>query len=98
MITPLVDQNTVQTALHTAAAELRAYYAHEYGETYRLEELQQVLQNWLELSIESLVEDALFHAVEGDRAYAFNRAAFEAQMQRIQPVVIEDTCRIQAAA
>lgn len=90
MLAPLVDTDVdtdaIQQALRRAAVELRAYYAHEQGELYRVEDLRQALNNWLELSIESLVEDALFHTVEGDRAYAFNRAAFEAQMQRIQPV------------
>jgi hypothetical protein len=86
MIAPLVDTDTIQTAFKTAAAELQAYYAHEYGDTYRAEDLQQALNNWLELSVEYLVEDVLFHTIEGDRSYAFNRAAFELQMRQIQPV------------
>jgi hypothetical protein len=36
--------------------------------------------------VEALVEDALFHTVEGDRAYAFNRRAFEVQLRKLQPV------------
>jgi hypothetical protein len=93
MTTPYIDTEAVQQALQEAAIALRLRYAHEMGETYRVEDLQQVLTHWLELSIEALVEDALFHTVEGDRAYAFNRRAFELQLQRLQPL---DPSRLEA--
>lgn len=91
MIAPLVDTVAIQTdaiqlAFKTAATELQTHYAHEYGDAYRIEDLEQALHNWLELSLESLVEDVLFHTIEGDRSYAFNRSAFELQMQRLQPI------------
>lgn len=82
-----VDTNATQAALQTAATELQARFVTEYGEQYCVEDLQAALTQWLELSIESLVEDALFHTVEGDRAYAFNRRAFEMQMKKLQPEV-----------
>jgi hypothetical protein len=81
-----IDTNAAQTALNTVAAELQARFMAEYGERYDLEELQVALMRWLELSVEALVEDALFHTVEGDRAYAFNRRAFEMQLHKMQPV------------
>lgn len=86
MTTLFIDTDMVQSALKTAAIELQARFLQEEGETYRVEDLQQALNNWLELSIEALADDALFHAVEGDRSYAFNRDAFESQMKRIRPV------------
>lgn len=85
MTAPLIDPHTLQVALKTAALELQAHFAREEGELYRTEDLQQALTQWLELSIESLLEDALFHTVAGDRAYAFNRRAFELQLQKLQP-------------
>ncbi|MBD3883097.1 hypothetical protein IFO70_15135 [Phormidium tenue FACHB-886] len=84
-MTPYINTEAVQQALNEAAIALRVRYAQEMGETYCVEELQQALIHWLELSIEALAEDALFHTVEGDRAYAFNRRAFEQQVQRLQP-------------
>lgn len=81
-----IDSSTVQSALQQAAIQLQTHLAHEEGNLYRLEDLQQVLVCWLESSIECLVEDALFHTLEGDRAFAFNRRAFERQMQHLQPV------------
>ncbi|HEY9644532.1 MAG TPA: hypothetical protein V6C57_28810 [Coleofasciculaceae cyanobacterium] len=83
---PFMDIEAIQTALNQTAIALQARFAQETGECYCVEDLQQALTHWLELSIEELVDDALFHTVEGDRAYAFNRRAFELQMQRLQPL------------
>ena len=79
-----IDTDATQAALHNAAAEIQARLVEESGERYRLEDLHTALSHWLELSIESLVEDALFHALEGDRSYAFNRRAFETQLCKLQ--------------
>jgi len=79
-----IDTDATQAALQTAATELQARLVEESGERYRVEDLQTALAHWLELSIESLVEDALFHAIEGDRSYAFNRRAFETQLRKLQ--------------
>jgi hypothetical protein len=81
-----IDTDIAQAALGSVAAELQARFVAEYGERYELEALQAALARWLELSVEALVEDALFHTVEGDRAYAFNRRAFEVQLRKLQPV------------
>jgi hypothetical protein len=86
MATLYIDTEAVQQSLRETAIALRTHYADETGETYRVEELQQALTQWLELSIETLVDDAFFHTAEGDRAYAFNRRAFDLQLQRLQPI------------
>ena len=86
MATLYIDAEAVQQSLKQTAIALRTRYVHETGETYRVEELQQALTQWLELSIETLVDDALFHTAEGDRAYAFNRRAFELKLQQLQPI------------
>jgi hypothetical protein len=71
----LVHDGTVQDTLSDAASQLKNRFIREEGNAY-----------WLQLSVESLIDDVLFHVVEGDRAYAFNRRAFEIEMQRLQPI------------
>lgn len=85
---PFIDTDATHFALETAAIELQERLAQEYGEQYRAEDLQTALAHWLELSIESLVEDVLFHTIEGDRSYAFNRRVFEKQLKKLQPSAI----------
>ena len=82
---PFIDPDATHVALKTAAVELQERLEQEYGEQYRTEDLQMALTHWLELSIESLVEDVLFHTIDGDRSYAFNRRAFEKQLKKLQP-------------
>ncbi|NJR57750.1 MAG: hypothetical protein HC769_02115 [Cyanobacteria bacterium CRU_2_1] len=86
MITTYINPQIMQLALKDMAVKLQAHFLHEEGEGYRVEDLQQALTRWLEASIDSLVEDALFHTVEGDRSCAFNRRVFEQQMKRIQSI------------
>lgn len=83
-----IDTDAVQLALDEAAIELQTHFVEEYGERYAVEELQVALTRWLELSIEALVEDVVFHTVEGDRTYAFNRRAFEMQLQKSKPELL----------
>lgn len=86
----------IQQQLNSAAVQLQAHIAHNDGTVYQVEDLQRALNIWLELSIECLVEDATFHTVEGDRAQAFNRRAWELQLARLQPVEVNDACPIAA--
>jgi hypothetical protein len=85
----LANDSTVQDTLNDAASQLKSRFLREEGNTYSVEDLQKALGNWLQLSVESLLDDVLFHVVEGDRAYAFNRRAFEIEIQRLQPVASE---------
>lgn len=84
-----IDTDAIHLALDEAAIELQNRFAEEYGERYVLEDLQGALTRWLELSIEALVEDVVFHTIEGDRTYAFNRRAFEVQLQNLKPDLLE---------
>lgn len=52
------------------------------GLDYLPSEVAGAIADWLELSLEQLVDDALWHLVEGDRSYAFNRKAFEDSLDR----------------
>ena len=72
-----------------AANQLKSHFIREERSAYSIEDLKQALSNWLELSVESLLDDVLFHVVEGDRAYAFNRRAFELELQRLQPTQLD---------
>lgn len=85
-----IDVESTQLALESAAIELQSRYASTDGERYRVEDLKTALTRWLELSIESLVEDVLFHTIDGDRAYAFNRHGFEMQLRKLQPESISE--------
>lgn len=81
-----INSDSVHQGIVAAAVDLQAYFMREQGTCYLLEDLQKALIGWLELSVEALVDDALFHTVEGDRTYAFNRSAFELQLKQLQPV------------
>ncbi|NJO77094.1 MAG: hypothetical protein HC827_00285 [Cyanobacteria bacterium RM1_2_2] len=85
---PFIDTDATHFALKNAAVELQERLAQEYGEQYRAEDLQIALTHWLELSIESLVDDVLFHTLEGDRSHAFNRRVFEKQLKKLQPTPV----------
>lgn len=85
-MSPLLDSDPIQSALHQAALQLQDHYAAEDGTLYRLDDLHRVLAHWLVLSAEALAEDAVFHTIEGDRAYAFNRRAFDQLLTKIHPL------------
>jgi hypothetical protein len=89
MNSQLVNDSTIQDTLNEAANHLKTYFLREEGSEYSIADLQQALSNWLDLSIESLLDDVLFHVIEGDRAYAFNRRAFELELQRLQSIPLE---------
>jgi hypothetical protein len=91
MNSQLANDSTTQDTLNEAANQLQNHFIREEGSTYSIEDLQQALNNWLDLSVESLLDDVLFHVMEGDRAYAFNRRVFELELQRLQPVQSDQT-------
>ena len=78
--------SSVYTAIADAAVQLQLHYVINSGVTYDLHNLQTALVHYLEGSIESLVDDLMFHTVEGDRAHAFNRSEYERQLNNLQPL------------
>jgi hypothetical protein len=90
LVDELASDSTAQRTLKDAANQLQDHFLKEEGSAYSVEDLQKALSNWLELSVESLLDDVLFHVVEGDRAYAFNRRAFELEIQRLHPLPSPD--------
>lgn len=77
---------SVYDSIADAALQLQLHYVINSGVTYDLHDLQTALVHYLEGSIESLVDDLMFHAVEGDRAHAFNWAEYERQLNKLQPM------------
>lgn len=72
--------DTACNSLTMALEQLRVYFPE-----YSVECLQTVLIQWLELSIESLAEDAVFHCVEGQNDISFNRRAFKFFLNKYVP-------------
>ena len=78
---PTISDTSINL-LDEAAAQIQAQLASR-GEQYAIEDLNEVLSLWLELSVEQLCEDALFHCVTGDRAFSFNRSGFERFLKKV---------------
>lgn len=77
--------DSVQEAIAQAAQTAQHVLEQQEGTHYSIGDLQAVLVKWLETSIESLAEDAIYHCLEGDRAYAFNRHGFTTALQALTP-------------
>ena len=77
---------SIYDSIADVALQLQLHYVINSGVTYDLHDLQTVLVHYLEGSIESLVDDLMFHTVEGDRAHAFNRSEYERQLNKLQPM------------
>ncbi|MCY7282812.1 MAG: hypothetical protein LH679_05085 [Cyanobacteria bacterium CAN_BIN43] len=73
--------DTALNAISEAATQIQAALA-ERDDYHEVEEISLILSHWLELSIESLCDDALYHCVTGDRSFAVNRAGFESLLKR----------------
>jgi hypothetical protein len=83
----LFISDNVTDALESTAAQLQARFA-QCGDHYDTERIEEALRTWLELSIEQLADDALFHCVEGDSIRAFNRRAFTDELKKVQPMTL----------
>jgi hypothetical protein len=73
--------DTAINALSEAATQIQAALA-DHGEHHEVEEINLILSHWLESSIESLCNDALYHCVTGDRTFAVNRVEFHKLLDR----------------
>lgn len=74
--------DTAINLLNQAAAQIQDELALR-GEYYAIEDVNGVLASWLELSIEQLCEDALYHCLVGDRSLSFNQSGFERLLRRV---------------
>ena len=75
--------DTVLENLQQAAVSAQAWLQREKGEYYRVNDLKQAFVHWLELCLEQLAEEAMYHAFEGDRTFAVNRQDFQAQLEKL---------------
>jgi hypothetical protein len=73
--------DTALNAISEAATQIQAALA-ERDDYHEVEEISLILSHWLESSIESLCDDALYHCITGDRSFAVNRAGFESLLKR----------------
>jgi hypothetical protein len=81
-----LDNDAIQTQLFQSALVIQSNLAFEQGTEYRREDIQKALITWLELSIESLVEDAVFHCTDSNSTHAYNRRAFELALKKVRPI------------
>lgn len=85
MVPTITD--TALNALTQAAHQIQSALLDYSGQQYNIQDLNEVLAQWLERSIESLGEDACEFCVTGDRTYSsFNRDVFEAQLRQIPSI------------
>ena len=90
-----IDTQDVLERLQPVADEIQEYFRSEDGTVYSRTDLLNGLMEWLGSSIEQLVDDALFHTIEGDTSYAFNRQSFKSSLRRrphltVSSVSVED--------
>jgi hypothetical protein len=69
---------TAQRSLSVSAHKILEALIADKGEHYAIEDINDVLAQWLESSIEQLCEEACEMCVSGDRTHSsFNRSTFE---------------------
>ncbi|MFM7448532.1 MAG: hypothetical protein ACKO24_08040 [Leptolyngbyaceae cyanobacterium] len=71
------------TELVQASASQIQRSLSEQGNDYTPEQVQQALVGWIESSIESLAEDAVFHCSPGQRPNRFNPDAFKTALSKV---------------
>lgn len=82
MLNPYLSDEA-KAAIQQAAEQAQAHLEREECRRYRIDDLQTVFWKWLESSLEQLATDAMYHAFEGDRSFAFNRRGFEDVLERL---------------
>lgn len=81
--TPLVSDQL----LYQAAAQVQQALLEYRGIEYHVDDLKEVVNNWLESCVQELCEGAAELCVSGDRnAASFNREAFERELNE-QPAL-----------
>lgn len=69
-----------------AAATVKASLEERNGEQYDLADVETVLIQWFLDSADQLALEAHYHAISGDRSYAFNRSTFDKLAARLEPI------------
>lgn len=68
--------------LTEAAPYIQQWLANNRDEIYSTQQVEAALRVWLQRSVEGLVEDAIFHCVEGSSPFATGRNDFQLGLQR----------------
>ncbi|NJO81271.1 MAG: hypothetical protein HC827_24130 [Cyanobacteria bacterium RM1_2_2] len=77
--------DTAKQTLSSVVPQVQAFLERELGLHYSVNDLEKALMHWLEASIEQLADDALYHCIEGDISFAFNRHSFTHALSRLKP-------------
>ena len=82
--------------LRIAAPIIRQWLIDNDRLVYELSDIENVLVNWLELSIEEIATEALYHCLSGDTSQAIGRRTFKDLLGRkayteIQPTETTET-------
>ena len=72
-----VDTTQAISSMRAAAPLIRQWYIDNDRLIYELTDIESVLVEWLELTIEELATETLYHCLTGDSAYAVGRRNFK---------------------
>lgn len=75
--------DAVKQAIVDVSKQAQGYLEHEMGVHYSVNDLEKTFVSWLESSIEQLADDALYHCIEGDGSFAFNRHSFNSALEKL---------------
>ena len=79
----LYVSDETQATIQQASEQAQAFLEHEEGKHYQVDDLKKTFWKWLEQSVEQLATDAMYHTLEGDRSFAFNRHGFEDMLKTL---------------
>ncbi len=77
-----VDHEAIAQALHDAAPYIREWLATNRDQLYSLTQIESALHCWAERSLAALIEECVFHCVEGSTPHAVGRHDFELGLAR----------------
>lgn len=77
-----IDTSQAIAPLRIAAPMIRQWLIDNDSLVYELADIENVLVNWLELSIEELATEALYHCISGDTSQAIGRRTFKQLLDR----------------
>ncbi|NEZ54313.1 hypothetical protein [Adonisia turfae] len=77
-----IDTSQAIAPLRLAAPLIRQWLIENDSLVYELSAIEDVLVNWLELSIEELATEALYHCLSGDTSQTIGRRTFKDLLDR----------------
>ncbi|NEQ53025.1 MAG: hypothetical protein F6K11_23275 [Leptolyngbya sp. SIO3F4] len=72
-----IDTAQAISSLRAAAPLIRQWLIDNDQLAYELTDIESVLVEWMETSIEEIATDTLYHCLSGDSAYAIGRRNFK---------------------